>query len=67
MSAENHNRLAAELLERLIMEGRTEPECMAVLESLTVGVLRFFRPDPLEAAEYLDTMTIAVIERLNAL
>jgi hypothetical protein len=39
---------------------------MAILESLTVGVLRFFRDDPHEAAEYLDAMTIAVIERLKA-
>lgn len=66
MSAENHNRLAPELLERLILDGGNEPQCMAVLESLTVGVFRFFRPDPHEAAEFLDAMTIAVIERLNA-
>jgi hypothetical protein len=66
VSAEIHNRLAPELLRRLVLEGGSEAECMAILESLTVGVLRFFRDDPHEAAEYLDAMTIAVIERLKA-
>lgn len=64
MSAENHNRLASQLLAKLIQESGSEAEAMVVLESLIMGVLLYFRPKPREAAVFLDSLTERVIERM---
>lgn len=60
-----HNILAPELLTRLISETDTEAEALVVLESVTLGFLMLFRPNPFEAGEILDALTQRVIERLQ--
>lgn len=62
---ENHNRLAPSLLLRLITETSGEADAMIVLESLTLGVMLYFRPNPRHAGEFMDSMTAAVIERMK--
>ncbi len=62
----NHNRLAPDLLIRLIKETEDEAAAMVVLESVILGVMLYYRPNPRSAAEYLDSMTAAVIERMPA-
>lgn len=66
MSAhETHNRLAPDLLKRLISETTGESDAMVVLESIILGVMLYYRPKPLHAAEFLDSMTAAVIARMQ--
>ena len=65
MSAESHNKLVPELLIRLVKETDGESDCMVALESLILGVMLFYRPKPLHAGEFLDSMTAAVIERMK--
>lgn len=65
MSAEGHNKLAPELVTRLIRETDDEGDAMVVLESVILGVMLFYRPKPHHAAEFLDSMTTAVIERMT--
>lgn len=62
---ETHNRIVPELFRRLIKETADEDECMVALESVVLGVMKFYRPNPKQAAEYLDIMTMAVIERMG--
>lgn len=62
---ETHNRLAPELLKRLISETEGESAAMVVLESIILGVMLYYRPNVRHAAEYLDSMTTAVIERMG--
>jgi len=63
--SEKHNSLAPELMQRIIKEGGTESEAMVVLESIVLGVMLYYRPDPRHAAEFIDTMTARVIERMK--
>lgn len=62
-----HNRLATEFVMKVLREVKTEAECMVALESCLLGAMLYFRPEPLKAAEFLDTMTMRVIERLGNL
>jgi hypothetical protein len=63
--SENHNRLAPAIVKQLVREGGTEAEAMIVLESVILGAMLYFRPDPRQAAEFLDSMTSAVLERMK--
>jgi hypothetical protein len=62
---ERHNRLAPELVKKLISETDGESDAMVVLESVVLGVMLYFRPDPRHAGEFMDSMTAAVIERMG--
>lgn len=62
--SDRHNRLAPDLVRRLLSETDTEAEAMVVLESVTLGVMRFYRPQPRHAGEFLDALTKRVIERM---
>jgi hypothetical protein len=64
-ASDNHNRLVPELLNRLIKEARGDSDAMVALESLIVGVMLFHRPNPRHAAEFLDSITARVIERMH--
>jgi len=64
--SENHNRLAPELVTRLIKETDSESNAMVVLESVVLGVMLYYRPNPRHAGEFMDSMTAAVIERMKA-
>lgn len=64
--SENHNRLAPELVTRLIKETDCEENAMVVLESVVLGVMLYYRPIPRHAGEFMDSMTAAVIERMKA-
>lgn len=64
-ASETHNRLAPELVTRLISETDSESSAMVVLESVVLGVMLYYRPNPRHAAEFLDSMTAAVIERMR--
>jgi hypothetical protein len=61
-----HNQLAHDFVFRVLRETATEAECMVVLETILLAAMLFHRPDPLQAAEFLDTMTMHVIERMPA-
>ncbi|QQN73907.1 hypothetical protein [Croceicoccus sp. YJ47] len=63
-ASEAHNELVPELLQRIIRGTETEEHAFVVLESLTLGMMLYFRPNPKHAAEYLDVMTQAIIERM---
>jgi hypothetical protein len=62
---ETHNRLARELVTRLISETDGEVSAMIVLESVILGVMLYYRPKPRHAAEFLDTITERVIGRMS--
>ena len=62
--SERHNRLAPELLTRIIRETEGEAEAMVVLESVVMGVLLYYCPKPREAAVFRETLTEAVVERM---
>lgn len=65
-ASERHNRLVPELVTRLVKEAGSEDDAMVALESLIFGVMLFYRPNPKHAAEYLDMMTVQVLERMHA-
>lgn len=65
MSQESHNRIVPEVLKALIRESDGEADAMVMLESLILGFMLYFRPDPRHAAEYLDMMTPQVLERMR--
>lgn len=65
MSAESHNRIAPEIIKTLVKETDGEIDCMVALESIVLGVMLFYRPNPRHAGEFLDTMTQAVIDRMR--
>jgi hypothetical protein len=65
-ASENHNRLAPELVTRLIKETDSESNAMVVLESVVLGVMLYYAPNPRHAGEFMDSMTAAVIERMRA-
>lgn len=62
---DRHNSLAPMLFKMLIEGTSSEVEAMVVLESVVLGVMRYYRPDPRHAAEFLDVMTATVIESLR--
>jgi hypothetical protein len=64
-ASETHNRLAPELVKRIITGTDGESSAMVVLESIVLGVMLYYRPKPSHAAEFLDTMTAAVIGRMQ--
>lgn len=64
-ATERHNRLAPQLVIEMIKGANcNEGETLVVLESVVLGVLRFYRPDLREASVFLDTLTERVIERM---
>ena len=65
MSVEWHNRIAPEIIARLVREADGESDCMVALESIVLGVMAFYRPRPRDAGEFLDMMTGQVIQRLG--
>lgn len=66
LGAERSNALSQKLARDLIegCEGN-EIDAMVILENLMTGIMRAYRPDPRHAGEFMDTMTMAVIERLG--
>jgi hypothetical protein len=64
MSAANHNALAPILVADIIKGTASEADAMVLLESVVLGVMLFYRPNPKHAGEFLDSMTAAVIERM---
>lgn len=62
---ERHNALAREFVDKVLRETRTEAECMVVLESILLAAMLFHRPEPRHAGEFLDTMTMRVLERMT--
>ena len=66
LGAERSNALTKKLAKDLIegVEGN-EIDAFIILENLMTGVMRAYRPDPRHAGEFMDSMTIAVIERLK--
>jgi hypothetical protein len=63
--SDQHNRLVPELITRLIKETDSETNAMVALESLVLGVMLYYRPNPRHAGEFMDSMTAAVIERMK--
>jgi hypothetical protein len=64
-ASEIHNRIAPQLAAKLISEAGDEVDAMIILESVIYGVLFYYRKDPLQAAEFLDTVTERVIDRMK--
>lgn len=62
---EIHNKIAPEIVKRIIKEIGSEEYAFVVLESVILGVMLFYEPDPRKAGEFLDIMTMAVIERMG--
>ena len=65
MSTESHNRIAPEIIKKLVRESDGEADCMVALESVVLGVMLYYRPNPRHAGEFMDSMTAAVIERMQ--
>ncbi|MDR7101486.1 hypothetical protein [Croceicoccus sp. BE223] len=65
MGVDWHNKIAPDVVNRLIREGQSESDTMVALESIVLGVMAFYRPAPRHAGEFLDTMTARVIDRLG--
>lgn len=65
MIAESHNRIVPEIVTRLIKETDGESDCLVALESIVLGVMLFYRPNPRHAGEIMDNLTAAVIERMK--
>lgn len=66
MSAAEHNILVPCILRDLVRNTSGEAECMVALESVVLGVMLLHRPEARQAAEFLDTLTARVIERMGA-
>ena len=66
MSPTDHiNETAKRLFLDLSKSVDSEPDTMIVLESLLLGGMLRFRPNPRHAGEFLDTMTASVIDRMK--
>jgi hypothetical protein len=64
-AAKDHNILAPEILKRIVLSTDSIPEALVLTESIVMGVMLYAgRKDPKKAAEYLDQMTQAILERL---
>lgn len=59
-----HNELARRFCQDVLAETASESECMVVLETILLAAMLFYRPNPAQAAEMLDVMTMHVIERM---
>jgi hypothetical protein len=66
MSAASHNSIAPAIVRQIVEGANSESQAMVILESVTLGLMLYYRPKPREAGEFLDTMTAAVIERMGA-
>lgn len=64
--SDRHNRIAPQLVRDLLRGTDSESEACVVLESLILGVMRFYRPKPAQAAEFLDAITERVIGRMQS-
>lgn len=60
-----HNRMAPEIVKRLVRETDGEVNAMVMLESIVLGTMLYYRPDPRVAGEMLDQLTLAVLERMK--
>ena len=65
MGSAEHNRIVPDLLRQIVSQSSCESEAMVMLESLTLGLMLYYRPNLLEAIEFLDSMTARVIERMQ--
>ena len=65
MSTESHNRIVPQIVRQIATESDGESGAMVALESVILGMMMLYRPDPRHAAEYLDVMTAQVIERMR--
>lgn len=65
MSTESHNRIVPQIVKQLVRESDGEVDCMVALESIVLGVMLYYRPNPRHAGEFMDSMTAAVIERMK--
>jgi hypothetical protein len=63
--SERHNRVAPDLVRKLVLEAEDENDAFVMLETVILGVMLFYRPNPRHAGEYLDSMTTAVIDRMK--
>lgn len=63
---ERHNQLAHEFVFKVLRETATEAECMVVLETILLAAMLYHRPNPQQASEFLDVLTMHVIERMPA-
>lgn len=63
--SEKHNKLAPELVDRIVHDSGGENDAMVVLESVMLGVMLFYAPDVRHASEFLETMTAQVIKRMK--
>jgi hypothetical protein len=66
-AAERHNDLARRFCSEVLAETASAAECMVVLESIILGAMLFHHPNPRHASEYLDSMTMRVIDRMHEL
>lgn len=66
-ASERHDRLAPEIFKQIVSEtNRNEAEAMVIVESVLLGMLRFFRAnDPRAQVLFLETMCEALVERIG--
>lgn len=65
-AAQRHNRLAPELVSRIVKETKGEGEALILLESVVLGVMLYTRPaHPTAVSEFLDSLTLAVVNRMK--
>ena len=65
MSTEGHNRIVPAIVKQLVRESDGEADCLVALESVMLGVMLYYRPNPRHAGEFMDSMTARVIERMG--
>jgi hypothetical protein len=67
IASERHNRLAPAIIKQIVRETDfRETEAMVIVESVLLGMLRFFRPDDARAQViFLETMCEALVERIG--
>lgn len=63
--SEKHNVAVRQIMEIIAAASEKESDAKVLLESTILGVMLMHRPDPRHAAEYLDVMTPAVLERMR--
>lgn len=62
---ERHNQLVPALLQQLVQGTGGKAQCLVALESLILGVMLYHAPERRAAAEYLDSLTVRVVERMG--
>jgi hypothetical protein len=65
VSTESHNRLAPQIVREIITGSDGESDAMVLLESVVLGIMLYYRPNPRHAGEFMDSMTTRVIERMK--